>query len=95
MIVGSSFLVSFLTLYCQKGRTVVLSHPFTPPVGFLLNQRRTNGSILGGSERTLWEEEKGSVKTCVDYLAQPYPHTLRTITAVGVLYIVVVGVSTV
>jgi hypothetical protein len=35
-------------------------------VGILLIQRRTNGPILGGSERTLWEEEKGNVKTCVD-----------------------------
>jgi hypothetical protein len=35
-------------------------------MGFLLIQRRTNGSILGGSERTLWEEEKGIVKACVD-----------------------------
>ncbi len=42
-------------------------------MGFLLNQ---NGIVLGkgnertsrsgGSERTLWEEEKGNVKTCVD-----------------------------
>jgi hypothetical protein len=35
-------------------------------VGILLNQRRTNDSILGGSERTLWQEEKGNVKDFVD-----------------------------
>jgi hypothetical protein len=28
------------------------------PVGFLLNQKRTNGSILGEQERTLWKEEE-------------------------------------
>ena len=37
-----------------------------PRWDFYLTRIKTNGSILGGSERTLWEEEKRSVKTCVD-----------------------------
>ncbi len=37
-------------------------------MGFLLNHRRTNSSILHGSERTLWEEEKGSIVFVKEYV---------------------------